>query len=159
MSDVRPAVNAGQAAAPADWLVAIRRYLLASAAGHLAWEFAQLPLYTLWHTATASQIAGAVLHCTAGDLAIASAALMLALAAVGTAAWPGRGFTAVAGTVIVLSVSYTAYGEYLNTVVQQSWAYTDRMPTLLGIGLLPLAQWVAVPTVSLAWACRRTATT
>ena len=148
-------MNAGHATTHADWLTAVRRYLLASAAGHLAWEAAQLPFYTLWNTASAGQIAWAMLHCTVGDLAIASVTLMLALAAGGRAAWPVKGVSTIAGIVIVGSVGYTAYSEYLNTVTRQSWAYTAMMPTLLGIGLLPLAQWVVVPGLSLAWACRR----
>jgi hypothetical protein len=150
-------VNAAHATVHPEWLDAIRRYLLAAAIGHLAWEVAQLPLYTLWHNAPPSLIAQAVLHCTAGDLAIASVALSLALSAVGTADWPAGRFRAVAGVVVALSVAYTAQSEFLNTVVRQNWAYTDAMPTLLGIGLTPLAQWVVVPALALALACRRAA--
>ncbi len=149
-------MNAAHPAARPDWPAAIRRYLVAAAIGHLAWEVAQLPLYTLWRSASPSLIAQAVLHCIAGDLAIATVVLTLALATVGTADWPNRRVFAVAGVVVVLSVAYTAYSEYLNTVVRQSWAYTDAMPTLLGIGLSPLAQWVIVPVLALAWACRST---
>jgi hypothetical protein len=136
-----------------NWLAAIRRYLLASAAGHLVWEVAQLPFFSLWHDASAGQIAWSVLHCTAGDLAIASVTLTLALALAGHSDWPGSGKSAIVGIVIPGSIGYTAYSEYINTVVRQSWAYSDMMPTLLGIGLLPLAQWVVVPGLSLAWAC------
>ena len=78
-------MNAAHVTVRPDWLAAIRRYLVAAVAGHLAWEVAQLPLYTLWHTASPRLIAWAVLHCTAGDLAIAAVALTLALATVGTA--------------------------------------------------------------------------
>jgi hypothetical protein len=139
------------------WLVAVRRYLLASAVGHLAWEVAQLPFYTLWITDTVRQIAWAVVHCTAGDLAIAAATLMLGIAAAGQNDWPRKGVAAVGGSVIALSVGYTAYSEYLNTVVRLAWTYTDMMPTVSGIGLLPLAQWVVVPILSLGWGCRRKA--
>lgn len=137
------------------WLVAVRRYMMASTVCHLTWEVAQLPFYTLWLTGTAGQIAWAVVHCTAGDLAIASATLILGLAAVGTNDWPRKGVAAVGCIVIVLSVGYTAYSEYLNTAVRQVWAYTDMMPRLFGIGLLPLAHWVVVPILSLGWGCRR----
>jgi hypothetical protein len=150
-------VNAAHARVHPEWLGAIRRYLLAAAIGHLAWEVAQLPLYTLWHSARPSLIAQAVLHCTAGDLAIASVALTLGLAAVGTGNWPTGRVLAVGGVVVALSVAYTAQSEFLNTVVRHNWAYTDAMPTLLGIGLTPLAQWVVVPALALAWACRPSA--
>ena len=59
-----------------DWLAAVRRYLAAAAFGNLAWEFAQTPLYTLWRTGLAGEIAFAVLHCTAGDVVIAGATLL-----------------------------------------------------------------------------------
>jgi hypothetical protein len=136
------------------WLAAVRRYLLAAAVGHLAWEIAQLPLFTLWYSASSGKLVGAVLHCWIGDLAISAATLLLALAGSGTADWPLRRGVIVAGIVVALSVGYTTYSEYLNTVVRQSWAYSPAMPTLLGVGLSPLAQWVIVPVAALAWARR-----
>jgi RsiW-degrading membrane proteinase PrsW (M82 family) len=38
---------------------------------HGLWEMAQLPLYALWHEATALRIAVYVLHCLIGDVLIA----------------------------------------------------------------------------------------
>ena len=32
------------------WLNVLRRYLVAIAVGNLIWEFAHMPLYTLWET-------------------------------------------------------------------------------------------------------------
>jgi len=46
-----------------NWLVAIRRYMVAMTAGNLVWEVAQLPLYTVWRRGTLSDIAAAVFHC------------------------------------------------------------------------------------------------
>jgi hypothetical protein len=42
--------------------------------------------------------------------------------------------------------------EYLNTDILGRWSYADSMPRvpLLGTGLSPLAQWIAVPTI-VAW--------
>jgi hypothetical protein len=140
------------------WLAAIRRYLVAATCGNLVWETAQLPLYTLWRDGTASSITGAVLHCTAGDVVIATVALIGALAAVGSAEWPVEGGFRVAGTVLGIGVAYTIFSEYLNTVIRQSWTYTDLMPTLpwFATGLAPVAQWLIVPSASLAVAGRRT---
>lgn len=56
-------------------------YLPWLAALSLAWEVAQLPLYTILTDASAGYIAFAVAHCTAGDLMIGSAAVALALIA------------------------------------------------------------------------------
>jgi hypothetical protein len=135
---------------------AIGRYLVAIALGNLIWETAQLPLYTLWHTEPARTIVRAVLHCTAGDIAIAAAVLVIALATVGNARWPDEGMVAVAAAVIAIGVAYTIGSEYINTVVRRSWSYTEWMPTLpwLGTGLAPLAQWFIVPAFALVLARR-----
>ena len=58
------------------WLAAIRRYLIAAALCNLFWEFAQLPLYTVWRTGTVGEIVFAALHCTAADVGIAAASLV-----------------------------------------------------------------------------------
>lgn len=126
-------------ASPAPWLSAFRRYLAVIAAGNLVWEFAHMPLYTLWRSGTGSEIVLAALHCAAGDLLIATAALVLALV-----------LTIAAG------VGYTAFSKWLNVEVRRAWTYSALMPTLpwLGTGLSPLAQWVAVPLLGV-WTVRR----
>ena len=132
-------------------LAAIRRYLVAVAAGNLIWETAQLPLYTLWRTDAARSITSAVLHCTAGDFMIATVALVVALATVGDARWPRERWVAVAVAVVVIGVSYTIWSEYQNTAVRKTWTYTEYMPVLpwIGTGLAPLAQWIMVPLAAL----------
>jgi len=139
----------------ANWLSTIRRYLVALAIGNLLWETAQMPLYTLWRTGTPGVIADAVLHCTLGDVLIGAVTLIAALAAVGSPAWPHETIVRVAVAVVIMAAGYTVYSEYMN-VVRGSWTYTEWMPTLplLGTGLGPLAQWVVVPVLALAWSCR-----
>jgi hypothetical protein len=136
-------------------LVAVRRYLAATAILDLAWEAAQMPLYTLWQTGTHSEIAFAVLHCTGGDIVIAAAALLAALVAFGVPEWPlGRRWRVDTATIVV-AIAYTAVSEHLNTV-RGAWAYSDLMPTLpwVGTGLAPVAQWLLVPVFALRWAYR-----
>lgn len=135
------------------WLSTIRIYLIATAVAHMVWETIQLPLYTLWQTGTAGQIAFAVLHCTAGDVAIAAAALALALVVAGSSGWPARRFGAVLGCCVAFGAAYTIYSEYLNVAVRHVWAYSALMPVLpgLGTGLAPLVQWIVVPTAALIW--------
>lgn len=141
--------SAGGHSAP--WLGTIRRYLLASAGLHLVWEMLQLPLYTLWSEPVGKQ-AFAVLHCTAGDLMIASLALLAALLIVGVPDWPARSLGRVWAVLLLLGIGYTVYSEWLNVVVRGSWAYAPLMPRLpvLGTGVSPLLQWVVVPTLALA---------
>jgi hypothetical protein len=140
-------VTRGSAALRPNWLIAIRRYLVAIAIGNLLWETAQMPLYTLWRNGSSRSILWAVLHCTGGDLVIATVALTAALGTVGSAGWPRERHSAVAVAIVAICVGYTVFSEYLNTVVRQSWAYSEWMPIMpwIGTGAAPLAQWVVVP--------------
>lgn len=136
------------------WLAAIRRYLIAIAGGNLLWEAGQLPLYTLWRTGTPGEIAVAVLHCTAGDLLIATGALIASLAVFGAPLWPEETALTVAVPTILMAMGYTAWSEYMNTEVRQSWTYMAWMPTLpwLDTGIAPLLQWAIVPAAALRFA-------
>lgn len=142
----------------ADWLGALRVYFAMIAIGNLAWEVLQLPLYTIWTTGTVGEQTFAVVHCTGGDLLIALASLMAALMLTGTRDWPAVGFGRVALIAVVLGVAYTAFSEWLNVSVRQSWAYSDWMPVIhIGparVGLSPLFQWIFVPLAAFWIAAR-----
>jgi hypothetical protein len=139
------------------WQAAIRRYLIAVVAGNLLWEFAQMPLYTLGQTGTPREIILGGLHCTAGDVLIAAAALLISLLLFRANGWPGRRYAPVAVASATIGVGYTLFSEYLNTVVRHAWSYAGSMPTLpwLGTGVAPLIQWLLIPPAALAWACGR----
>jgi len=133
-------------------------YLLWLAGLMLAWELLQLPLYTIWREEPASRIAFAVAHCTAGDVMIGAAALLIALLAVGAAgidSWP---WWKIAALTTLIGVGYTAASEWVNTVVRESWQYSPLMPTLemwgTVIGLSPLVQWLTLPSLAI-YAARR----
>ncbi len=49
-----------------------------AAIGHLLWEVAQLPLYTVWWTGMPREIVVAVVHCSGGDVLISTATLLIA---------------------------------------------------------------------------------
>jgi len=134
-----------------NWLSGMRRYLAVIAAGNLAWEIAQMPLYTLWWTASAREIGIAVIHCTGGDLLLAVSALIASLLLFGSADWPRSRFLWVGGMAIALGFSYTIGSEHLNTA-RNVWAYSEWMPILpgLGTGLAPFAQWIVVPLLAFA---------
>jgi hypothetical protein len=140
----------------ASWLRSLRAYTMVLVPAMLAWEVAQLPLYTLWRDGGWGTIVYAVLHCTLGDALIGVAALAWALLLAGEEAWPARGFTRVLGAAVTIGVAYTIYSEWLNVEIRQAWAYAEAMPRLpwLGTGLAPLLQWVAVPPLALLAARR-----
>ena len=138
-----------------DWLAVFRRHLAAVAVGNLAWEFAQMPLYTLWRTGKPGEIAFAALHCALGDVLITACSLVAALLLFGKPEWPRRRFVPVAAAAVMIGVGYTAYSEAVN-LASGAWAYSELMPALpwLGTGLSPVAQWLIIPTTSLSWTRR-----
>ncbi|OGS92019.1 MAG: hypothetical protein A2Z95_03900 [Gallionellales bacterium GWA2_60_18] len=134
----------------------LRRYLPRLAICSLVWEVVQLPLYALWAEPRLERIIYAVAHCTAGDVLIGTAALLLALSLSGAgarASWPG---TRIVMWMIVVAVAYTVLSERIN-LARGDWAYSAWMPVLpwIGVGLAPLLQWVVVPLAAWRWANRQ----
>ena len=133
------------------WRSIAARIVPGFALANLAWEIGQLPLYTLWTEASAPTIAYAVIHCTAGDVIIGVTALAIAL----TMTRSGPVETWRIGKIAVITALsqglFTVFSEWLNVHVLQSWAYSDLMPVVpvLGTGLSPLAQSLALPPIVL----------
>jgi hypothetical protein len=133
-----------------NWLATLRRFALITLIGHLAWEAAQIPLYTIWVEGTWGEITLAVLHCTGGDVLIAMSSLLLALFVFGSGAWPRERAIPVLIATIITGVGYTIFSEWLNIVVREAWAYRDIMPVIpiIDAGLAPVLQWVVVPALA-----------
>lgn len=126
------------------------------ALAHLAWEVAQLPLYSLWTTASPGKIAYAVLHCTAGDVLIALGALAAALTLTGSGAFADWRLRRIGALTLAFGLAYTIASERVN-VALGNWGYAAAMPIvpMLEAGLSPVAQWIAVPLLAFAWLARR----
>jgi hypothetical protein len=122
---------------------------------NLLWEIVQVPLYTLPPATIPFYTAYSVLHCTVGDVLIAGAVYTCAGGLLGWR-WPFSAPLRGASLVLVLGLAYTAFSEFRNVYVLGSWGYDFAMPTVLGIGLSPLAQWLVIPPVAL-WRVRRAA--
>ena len=132
------------------------RFVPVLAVLNLAWEIAQLPLYTIWREASAPYIALAVAHCTIGDLLIGAATLAIALLLNRSGPLASWRWGRIAFVATLAGFAYTAASEWLNTA-RQAWQYAELMPRLeLGagaVGLSPLAQWLVVPLLAL-WIAR-----
>lgn len=141
------------------WLDMLRRYLPFIALTNLVWETLHLPLYTIWAEDGMQAQAFAVVHCTGGDLIIATTTLMLALLLAGDNAWPARRFYRIAALTTGFGVLYTIFSEWLNVVLRKSWAYSELMPMIpvIDTGLSPFVQWLVLPPLGLWWARRRIA--
>jgi len=125
---------------------------------NLAWETVQLPLYTLWSEASAGTIAFSVAHCTAGDIAIGAAALIMVLILARERALAQWRWRRIAVGTALAGVAYTVFSEWSNTAVLGSWAYSDLMPTLqvggIVLGASPIVQWLLLPPLALYLARR-----
>lgn len=139
------------------WLNVLRRYLVAMALGSLIWEFAHMPLYTLWETGRPSEIVFAAIHCSGGDILIAMSALVAALILFGSSQWPDACYRRVGLTTILIGLGYTVFSEWLNIVVRGAWTYRDLMPVIpvIDAGLSPIAQWIVLPIFAFWWAAHR----
>lgn len=120
-------------------------WVLATFGLNLVWEVAHLPLYVFPAGAGWQLIAYDVLHCTAGDTMIALAIFMLSSLLLRDLGWIRRRPWKGAILVAITGVSYTAYSEWLNVYVRQSWAYSSMMPLVFGLGVSPLLQWLILP--------------
>lgn len=148
----------GSAAATARAIRVVRlhvllRYSIVIGAGNLAWEFAQMPLYTIWQSASGGQIAYAAVHCWLGDLLIAAACLGAAVLTSGRS-WPIGRYLKTAILATALGVAVTIVLEWVNVDLLGNWAYAPSMPKLpiLGTGLSPLLQWFVLPPLAFALA-------
>ena len=111
----------------------------------LAWESAHVRLYTIWGDPDRGYVAWSVLHCTLGDLVIGGVAYGLAACLLRRIDWPISRPWWGAGIIIVLTTLYTVWSEWNNVYRLRSWAYASQMPTVFGIGLSPLLQWLLLP--------------
>lgn len=139
-----------------SWISAIRRYIAFLALASLIWEFAHLPLYTIWLTGTPGQLAFAALHCTGGDVLIGLSTLMGALVLMGPIRWPSEGRIVVLVMIVLFGLGYTVFSEWLNVEVRQAWAYRSQMPVIpfFNTGLSPMLQWLVIPVAASFWAWR-----
>ncbi len=114
---------------------------------NLAWEIAQVRLYTLWAEADRLTVAWSLLHCSIGDVLIALALFALTGMALRRADWPASHPWTGGAMVVGGALAYTAWSEWYNVYRAGSWGYSASMPLIFGIGLSPLLQWLILPPV------------
>lgn len=122
----------------------------------LAWEFWQVSFFAdlaqgpHWRS---------VLRCTqaaVGDVFISLLAYWAVCVTTRTRWWVKRPTSAQVVIFIGVGLAVTVLLEILATRVFGRWSYSETMPVVpgLGVGLLPLAQWLLLPPIVL-WFVRR----
>jgi hypothetical protein len=112
---------------------------------NLAWEIAQLRLYTIWAEADRLSVAWALFHCSVGDAMIALAMFVLVGMVLRREEWPVSQPWTGGAIVVIGTMAYTAWSEWYNVYRAGNWTYTLGMPLIFGIGLAPLLQWLILP--------------
>jgi hypothetical protein len=120
---------------------------------NFVWEMAQGGLYAGMGAMPFWSATALCLRAAASDLAITAVAFAVAAAAGGGGDWvsgPGR-FSRVLFVAVGLAITIALEKRALAT---GRWQYGERMPVVLGVGLLPIAQWIVLPIVEIAFLLR-----
>ncbi|MCR4346223.1 MAG: hypothetical protein NUV55_03300 [Sulfuricaulis sp.] len=116
---------------------------------HLLWEIGQLPFYALWQEGEVWRITLYVMHCVLGDVMIATLTYLAVALIWRQVNWPRQRLWSGGTMLIVMGLGYTVFSEWYNVYRIGSWAYSDAMPLIFGIGITPLLQWLLVPGLML----------
>jgi len=116
----------------------------------VVWEFLQSPFYADTFEASWGAIVFNRFHCAGGDVLILLAAFWLVALRWGRR-WMEAGGWAPVGAFLIIGIVYTTYSEHFNVHLVERWAYSPWMPTVAGIGLVPILQWIVVPVLSVLY--------
>ena len=118
---------------------------------HFVWEFLHAPLYRGLAEGSHVDRIRCCLLATLGDVVIALVAYGAIALVMRDRFWlaPSRGSRGAELGYVTLGVAITVAMELLSVAVWRRWAYTDAMPTIGGVGLSPLLQWLAAPPLVL----------
>ncbi|WP_416396843.1 hypothetical protein [Allohahella sp. A8] len=133
------------------WIVPLALIWITSLFLHLAWEMWQVPFYEGMASASHAAAIWVCTKATFGDANIAVTAYLTAALSVRSIHWVSTPASKPLFFYLLAGLLITILFEYMATEILGRWQYNEQMPTLplLGTGLLPLAQWVVVPVVSL----------
>ena len=115
-----------------------------------AWEMAQVPFFSSMAGSPLGKHALRCLGSAVGDVLLGGIAYLLAALTTRSLSWPRSGRWLVPTAVWVVVGLAAAVAVERVAVSQGRWTYGGAMPTLLGVGLLPLLQWLVVPLITLA---------
>lgn len=130
----------------------MKRWLVFTAAVlilHYIWEMAQAGLFVGMKEQPIAQSAVRCFKAALGDVVITAIAFAPAALSVRRIHWPLMS-TFVAPVVCVATGLVITIRFEKFALATSRWAYAPEMPTLFGIGISPIAQWIVIPLVELA---------
>lgn len=119
---------------------------------HTTWEFLQDPLYAGLATRAHAEVRNLCLKAAAGDVGITLIAFSAAALIARSRLWFIRPSLAAVAAWFLTGLLITVAFEWRATT-NGAWLYASSMPIvpLLRVGVAPLAQWIVVPALLLAF--------
>ncbi len=120
-------------------------FVLLVLALNFAWEMSQAPWFASMRGLPFWRATLLCARAALGDVVIAAIAFAFAAAVAKSLAWPVNRRAALA-TVVFILTGLAISAAYEGIALRSGkWRYESRMPTLFGLGLLPLLQWCLLP--------------
>lgn len=114
----------------------------------LMWEIFQSPFYADAFEDPWDRLLYNRLHCSVVDVLIMLGSFWV-VALIWGRSWIVKNQTLPSVIFLMIGVLYTIFSEYYNVSIARTWAYSRWMPTLGSIGLIPVFQWLLIPTLVL----------
>lgn len=129
----------------------MKRWILFAAAVlilHFIWEMAQGGLFVGMKEQPLARAAMRCLKATLGDLVITVIAFAAAAVTVRRIHWPLTKSVLAPALFIATGLVITIAFE-LFALATSRWVYAAEMPTLFGVGISAIAQWIVIPLLEL----------
>src|SRR5258706_4577203 len=114
---------------------------------HFAWEMSQAAWFASMRGLTFWRGTFACARAALGDLVIVTIAFAVAAAVAKSASWPMERRRPLAAITFVLAGLSIVVAYEFFALSSGRWRYAETMPTLIGIGALPLLQWLLLPII------------
>jgi len=115
---------------------------------NFVWEVLQTPFF-IDKSFEINTIIWYRLHCTFGDVMISLVSFWLVALIFKSRQWFLHPIRVKLFLFIAFGISYTIFSEIMNVSTKNLWGYSDLMPVIpfLGVGIVPLIQWIVIPPV------------
>lgn len=114
---------------------------------NFVWEMTQASFYSSMKGLPFWSATWLCTRAAAADVALLALCFAIAALVARNAAWPLRP-TLGAMTTFLASCLLVTIGIEHWAIATSRWSYGDDMPLILGVGALPLLQWILIPVLS-----------
>ena len=136
-----------------SWPFVIERALVwagLAALLHGAWELIQFPLLSAAYDGDRVRAIATLLHAILGDALLATGFYFIVAVVFRDADWPRHHAKRGAAMLAVIGVAASILMQWYQLYYLNLDVYGDAMPTVAGIGVLPMLQWIVVSPLSVA---------